>query len=181
MHASSSLSLSPLPSPGHTGLIFGPLLSRHHKEAFSIQLFTQLVTGALPPVQLKWPCVDVRDTANAHVLALSPTVQQGRYLLTSGTLSLKEILNQVRGKIYRPLLPVSVPQPALRLAFNLGLVGNKLSRTDVEHNVNHRILFSSDKALKAGLLPQNVFRPPRETFQDMYASLQGHKLLGKYN
>jgi len=74
-----------------------------------------------------------------------------------------------------------VPKPALRLAFRLGLVGKKLSLTDIDHNVGFRILFSSDKALKAGLLPGDGFRPPRETFRDMYDSLQRHGLLSKYN
>lgn len=72
--------------------------------------------------------------------------------------------------------------PAIRLAFALGLVGNKLSRTDIEHNLNHRILFSSDKAIKAGLIPaEQGFIPPRDTFREMYDSLQAHKLLSKYN
>lgn len=88
---------------------------------------------------------------------------------------------QVRDKIWRPLLRVSVPKPALRLAYNLGFVGNKLAKEDIEHNIGHRLLFSSDKALKAGLLPGGKFRPPRETFRDMYDSMQAHKLLSKYN
>lgn len=81
--------------PKTPGLIFGPLLSKHHASAFSIQLFTQLVTGILPPVKLPWAVVDIRDVAAAHVAALNPEVTQGRYLLTSGTLSLREIIDQV--------------------------------------------------------------------------------------
>ncbi len=88
------------PQQRPTGLIFGPLLSAHHRAAFSIQIFTQLVTGVLPPVKLPWPVVDIRDVAAAHVNALNLGVQQGRYLLTSGTLSLREIIDQVRIRSY---------------------------------------------------------------------------------
>ena len=89
-----TLALSPPRSP-IPGLIFGPLLSQHHAGAFSIQFFAQLVTGVLPPVKLPWAVVDIRDVAAAHVAALDPSITQGRYLLTSGTLSLREIIDQV--------------------------------------------------------------------------------------
>ncbi len=161
------------------GLIFGPLLSRHHTEAFSIQFFQQLVTGELPPVKLPWPVVDIRDVATAHVRALQLQEASGRYLLTSGTLSLREILDTVRDKIWRPLMRISVPKPFLWVGFHLGFVGKKLAKEDIVHNVGYRILFTSAKAQQQ-LLPEG-FIEPKQTFRDMYDSLQAHKIIGTYN
>jgi nucleoside-diphosphate-sugar epimerase len=139
----------------------------------------QLVTGELPPVKLPWAVADVRDVAKAHVRACQHKPAIGRYLITSGTFSLREILDCVRDKIWRPLLRISVPKPALWVGFYMGMVGKKLSKDDIVHNVGYRILFDSSKA-RGELMPEG-FVEPRETFREMYASLQEHKIIGTFN
>ena len=113
-------------------------------------------------MKLPWPVVDIRDVAKVHVRALAEkeeeadevvvgegegakkatefVIPSGRYLVNSGTLSLREILDQVRDLIWRPLMRISVPKPFLWVGFYTGFVGNKLSKDDIVHNIGNRRL-----------------------------------------
>ena len=102
-----------------------------------------------------------------------------RYLINSGTLSLREILDLVRDKIRRPLLRFSVPKPFLWVGYYTGMVGNRLAKEDIIHNVGYRILFTNEKTQR-DLVPEGLIEP-RQTFREMYDSLVQHKLLSATN
>jgi len=76
-------------------LVIGP---SHTKTInTSNQTFVDLLKGTYPAVMdLTWGFVDVRDVATAHVRALDPAVPSARYICAGETLSMTDVLAEMR-------------------------------------------------------------------------------------
>jgi dihydroflavonol-4-reductase len=85
----------------------------------SNQILRDLLAGTYPMIMsLSWGFVDVRDVAHAHVLAMENKKAKGRYLCTSETLSMSEVVSILREAGYG-----NHKLPKLRM---MGPVGNAL-------------------------------------------------------
>lgn len=72
-------------------LVIGPSLSPSVNP--SNQLFVDLLGGQYPGIMnLTWGFVDVRDAAEAHVLAMLASDAKGRYICAGETISMREVV-----------------------------------------------------------------------------------------
>jgi len=63
----------------------------------SNQILRDILAGTYPIIMsISWGFVDVRDVAHAHVLAMENEKAKGRYLCTSETLSMSEVVSILR-------------------------------------------------------------------------------------
>ncbi len=80
-------------------LICGPAFNDVLNTSNSV--ISQLMNGDFPAVvDLSWAFVDVRDVAEAHVLAMEKPEASGRYLLSVGTLSQTELIERLKALGY---------------------------------------------------------------------------------
>jgi dihydroflavonol-4-reductase len=64
-------------------------------------VIASVMNGEFPAVvALTWAFVDVRDVAEAHVLAMEKPEASGRYLLAAGSLSLSELIEKLKALGY---------------------------------------------------------------------------------
>ena len=63
----------------------------------SNQILRDVLAGTYPMIMsISWGFVDVRDVAHAHILAMENEKAKGRYLCTSETLSMSEVVSILR-------------------------------------------------------------------------------------
>ncbi len=63
----------------------------------SNQILRDVLAGTYPMIMsISWGFVDVRDVAHAHILAMENEKAKGRYLCTSETLSMREVVSILR-------------------------------------------------------------------------------------
>ncbi len=143
----------------------------------SNEVICQLMEGKFPAVvELGWAFVDVRDVAEAHVLAMEKPEASGRYLLAAGTLSMRELIDRLRSLGYR-----KHRYPKLALTGKLGRAITKLaSYTEkkgagdfVRTHVGRRLETDASKAKRELGLD---FRPLDETLRDAVEDMKrwGH-------
>ena len=62
------------------------------KTLMCLQILRDLMTGAFPMVpDISFPSVDVRDVARAHVMVMANESYSGRFLLSEGTYTFKNL------------------------------------------------------------------------------------------
>jgi dihydroflavonol-4-reductase len=103
-------------------LIIGPSLVPSLNT--SNQIFADLLKGIYPGIMsLTWGMVDVRDVAQAHVLAMETRAAQGRYLCASGNISMREVVALLRENGYG----AGYRLPAMSLDHGIGNILVRLS------------------------------------------------------
>ncbi len=144
------------------GLVLGPSLAKA-SDSTSLSTMLELMDGTLRTgaPDLRFPLVDVRDVAIAHINAATTEKALGRHILVAGSQSMLEMANIIRKK-YGSKYGVprwQVPKPIV------WLVGPfmGITRDFVANNVSHAIEFDNQRAKKE-LSVQ--FRPIAETVLD---------------
>ncbi|WP_287909671.1 aldehyde reductase [Acinetobacter sp.] len=128
-------------------LVLGPSLTASTQSG-SVEVLEQFANGmtlfGVPPM---WNgIVDVRDVADAHILAAFNPQASGRYIISGGSLSLLEmgkILRQHFGQKF-PFPRNQVPKKAFKF---IGPVFG-YSRDFIEKNMGYPIFFNADKSIK---------------------------------
>jgi len=127
------------------GLVLGPALEQDFGS--SLEVARQLMTGALPGApDLAWPCIDVRDVAELHVLAMtSPAAAGERFIAANGLLTMREMAAMLRRRFpeNRKIPRRNLPSWLLRVValFNPEIRSVML---DLDHKRNA----SNDKAVR---------------------------------
>jgi nucleoside-diphosphate-sugar epimerase len=147
--------------------VLGPSLSRR-TDSTSTGFILSLLKGEYKTgaPDLCYGVVDVRDVAQAHILAGFTPAASGRHLLCNQSMSVLEIAQAIRAEYADrfPLPKRKVPKPLLQLI--APMVG--LTRKYVKNNVGYRPVFDNSRSLEK----LHVFyRPIRETLLDQTAQL----------
>lgn len=101
-------------------LVLGPALGPGVNE--SSQILVDLYRGTYPGIlALTWGIVDVRDAAQAHVMAMRTPSAKGRYICAGGTMSMREVVG-----ILRETVPPGGKLPSLPLDNAVGTAAVKL-------------------------------------------------------
>ncbi len=148
-------------------LVLGPSLTPNTQSG-SVEVLEQFANGmtlfGVPPM---WNgIVDVRDVADAHILAALNERASGRYIISGGSLSLLEmgkILRQHFGQKF-PFPRNQVPKTAFK--FIGPLFG--YSKDFIEKNMGYPIFFNADKSKKElGMSYRNIETSLTEHFQQL--------------
>ncbi|HET8573112.1 MAG TPA: NAD-dependent epimerase/dehydratase family protein [Edaphocola sp.] len=144
-----------------------PLNSRSGSE--SLTLMKALLGGkyktGIP--DLKFGFVDVRDVAQAHILAMENDHVEGRYILSAEVCSLYDLAQQLKS-IYGKKYPLPVRKvPKFLISLLAPLFG--LNRRFVRRNVGYPLQFNTTKS-RASL--QLSYRPLLQTLEDMVGKME---------
>lgn len=144
-----------------------PLNSRSNSE--SLTLMKDLLGGkyktGIP--DLRFGFVDVRDVAQAHILAMENDQAEGRHILSAEVCSLYDVAQQLKN-IYGKKYPLpSWKAPKLLISLLAPAFG--LSRKFVHRNVGHPLQFNTHKS-RTSL--QLSYRPFHQTLEDMVARME---------
>lgn len=148
--------------------VMGPSLSKHSSSE-SLAFMQDLLSGKyrMGAPDLMFGYVDVRDVAQAHLLALEKADALGRHILaerTASVLDLVELLKNKYGDRYK--LPL-MKAPKWLLLLIAPLFG--LKRKFVQRNVGHKINLDASKSReKLGV----NYRPLEETLTDMVEQME---------
>ena len=101
----------------HPCMVFGPPLSRVHLRG-SLTIMMMLARRSIPAIiPMNINIVDVRDVAESHVRALDMGEDGGRYLVTSGSMWMKEVVAVLRKSYPEHRWPrIPIPYPLALLA-----------------------------------------------------------------
>jgi dihydroflavonol-4-reductase len=153
-------------------LVLGPVMSADYST--SVEAVQKLLSGALPGCpNLSFGVVDVRDTADLHVRALTAPDMAGERFIASGpTMSLVEIARILKSRLGEKARKVPtrrLPDFLVRISalFDpvVGQVTNELGKT--------RVLDASHAREKLGWVP----RPAEDSIVDCANSLIEHGLV----
>lgn len=144
------------------GLVLGPSLAKA-SDSTSLSTMLELMDGSLRTgvPELRFPIVDVRDVAIAHIKAAMAENAQGRHILVAGSNSMLEMAQTIR-KQFGTKYALPRWQVPKALVWLVGpLMG--ITRDFVANNVGHPIEFSNEYAQKELAVS---FRPIEETVRD---------------
>lgn len=148
------------------GLVFGPALGSTQSESVAMMKDFGNGTLRMGAPNLEFAVVDVRDVAQAHLLAGFKPDASGRHITVSESMSYMDIskaLQQQFGKRY-PFPRMTAPKPVLwTIAPLFGL-----SRKFVSNNIGFPLQFDNSY-IKQDL--GMVFRPGSETVSDHFQQL----------
>ena len=101
----------------HPCMVFGPPLSSYHLRG-SLTILMMLADRSMPAIiPMNINIVDVRDVAEAHVRALDIGADGGRYLVTAGSLWMREVVSLLRTAYPNHKWPkFSIPYPIALVA-----------------------------------------------------------------
>jgi len=86
-------------------MVFGPALNDFMSESVEGVIYG-IFHGTFPMVlDLAWSCVDVRDVALAHILALEVPSAEGRYVCVSETFHLRDLVAIIKKHYPKAPLP----------------------------------------------------------------------------
>ncbi|MCU0664654.1 MAG: NAD-dependent epimerase/dehydratase family protein [Myxococcota bacterium] len=155
------------------GFVMGPSLSKR-ADSTSIDFMINLAGGKfkMGVPDLRFALVDVRDVAAAHIAAATLAQASGRYILTSGSLSVLDMADLMRARLPRPY-----PLPK-RLApkFIVWLAGPSqgFSRRFVKQNVGWPLAFDNSRSISELRIQ---YTSPTKTLVDHVAQLEADGLL----
>lgn len=140
----------------HPCMVFGPPMSTRHLRG-SLALMMTVLRREMPvvlPMQIN--VVDVRDVAEAHVRALTEGEDAGRYLVTSGDISMRDM-----AKLLKSQYP-DMDLPSFELPYSLALIAAlfhpKISVSWARSHLKKKIYWDSSPAKKD--LGMNWILPP---------------------
>lgn len=153
-------------------LVLGPVMGGDFSA--SLEIITQLLSGKLPAVpRMGFQVVDVRDVAEAHILALEKDVAIGqRYLVADDFFWMSDVADILREAF--PDFPSRIPSGELPnwLVHLLSLINTPLRQILVD--LGKRRMVSSDKAkTELGWTPI----PARDSIIASTESLIAHKVV----
>lgn len=158
----------------HPGAIFGPSLSRR-RDATSVGMVIQFLSGAFKQgvPQLTLGVVDVRDVAEAHILAALKPDAQGKYLVVAESLRLLEIARMLQDVSPKPLQHLPKKEVSKALIWLIApWIG--LTRNYVAKNVGYSLQFTHQRSqAELGL----SYRLPQATFKDHLQQIEVDQLL----
>ncbi len=144
------------------GLVLGPALA-HDSVSESLSTMLEIMDGTMRTgaPNLRFPIVDARDVALAHVLAATKDEANGRHIVVSGSASVMEIASFIKeafpGKCKLPLMQA----PKFLVWLIAPIFG--ITREFVKRNVGYPIEFDNSRAKRElGL----EFRPIKASVQD---------------
>ncbi len=148
--------------------VLGPPLSGS-SDSESLNLMKDILKGKffMGAPDLHFGFVDVRDVADAHVIALEKEGLEGRHILAERTMSLFEmtrILKKLYGRKY--LLPIMKAPKAL-----LMIIGGLFNVTPrfVKRNVGYPISYNTTKSLEK---LEITYTPLEKTLKDMVEKME---------
>ena len=148
--------------------VLGPPLSGS-SDSESLNLMKDILKGKffMGAPDLHFGFVDVRDVADAHVIALEKEGLEGRHILAERTMSLFEmtrILKKLYGRKY--LLPIMKAPKAL-----LMIIGGLFNVTPrfVKRNVGYPISYNTTKSLEK---LEIAYTPLEKTLKDMVEKME---------
>jgi len=152
----------------------GPSLSRR-KDPTSMGFVLNMVQGQFksgaPGMNFGW--VDVREVADAHILAAEKPEAKGRYILSAEEKSVMEVANIIRQGYEKELpLPKSkLPKAAMYIFGPL----NGFSWRYVRNNIDVPIAFDNSKSqIELGI----TYRPVEETVMDVVRDFEDKGWIG---
>lgn len=149
-------------------MVMGPPLNKNTNSE-SLVLMKDLLTGKYRSgaPDLMFGFVDVRDVAQAHVLAMENDQAVGRYLLAERVMSIFDfsmLIKSIYGKKYK--LPV---MKAPKFLIQLFAPAFGLTRKFVQRNVGHAIKLNSAKSREQLHL---TYTPLEKTIKDMVERME---------
>jgi nucleoside-diphosphate-sugar epimerase len=149
------------------GFVLGPsLTTRSRSESlYTMRTFGngKLRTGV---PHLSFACVDVRDVAQAHLLAAAKADAEGRYIVCNETVTMLQMADLLRERYGRyPLPKRELPKFMVRL---LGPYTSGITREFVDKNVGYDIRLDNSRSRnQLGL----SYRPLRQTLNEHFQQL----------
>ncbi|MCB1835996.1 MAG: aldehyde reductase [Alcanivoracaceae bacterium] len=157
------------------GMVFGPSLTAASKSA-SIDTLRQMGDGRLRTgvPDLGFGVVDVRDVADAHVLAAFAESIEPRHILVNDTLSMLAI-----ARILRHAFGDQYPFPRMRapkaMVWLVGPLMGPVTRKFIARNVGHRVAFDNSRSRALGV----DYRPVEQTLADHFQQALDDGLIRK--
>lgn len=157
------------------GMVFGPSLTTASKSA-SIDTLRQMGDGRLRTgvPDLGFGVVDVRDVADAHVLAAFAESIEPRHILVNDTLSMLAI-----ARILRHAFGDQYPFPRMRapkaMVWLVGPLMGPVTRKFIARNVGHRVAFDNSRSRALGV----NYRPVEQTLADHFQQALDDGLIRK--
>ncbi len=148
----------------------------------SNRILRDLLAGIYPMIMsLNWGFVDIRDVAHSHILAMENERAEGRYLCTSETLSMIDVLNILREAGYN-----KYKLPKIKMTGTLGNALVKMLvctqpkgvRTFIRTHVGRNVQFDNSKIRQDFKM---TFRPVKESILEAVEDIIRWKhIAGKY-
>lgn len=158
----------------HPGAMFGPSLSQRC-DATSVGMVIQFLNGAFKQgvPQLTLGVVDVRDVAEAHILAALKPDAQGKYVVVAESLRLLEIAHSLQRVATKPLQHLPKKEVPKALIWLIApWIG--MTRHYVAKNVAYPLQFNRQRSEQGlGL----SYRLPQVTFKDHLQQIEADQLL----
>lgn len=157
------------------GMVFGPSLTSASKSA-SIDTLRQMGDGRLRTgvPDLGFGVVDVRDVADAHLLAAFADTVEARHILVNQTLSMLAI-----ARILRHAFGDSYPFPRMRapkaMVWLVGPLMGPVTRKFIARNVGHRVVFDNSRSRALGV----EYRPVEQTLAEHFQQALDDGLIRK--
>lgn len=161
-------------------VVIGPTLVRRVNESYGF--FIGMTDGSQPAiVAIDHPGVDVRDVALAHILAMENPAASGRYLLSSGNFTLRQIADSAIAHG----LDEKYRLPGVRLDRGFGVTLSRIAipfqskgtRAFLHETLGkHWLVDASKSQRELGL----VYRDMDDTIADTWLDLDRWGLLGKH-
>lgn len=142
-------------------VVLGPIYSRAHKRS-SPAVIVDILSGKFPAIpDLRLCVVDVRDVAEAHVLALETESASGRHILANEYVSLRSAAASLR-RSHPEAKTARLPMPNA-VMYGVALFDKRLSFSFLrEHLSKERRIDASKSKKKLGV----QYRPVDETLRD---------------
>jgi len=148
--------------------VMGPSLTQS-SDSESLKFMFEMLNGKyyMGAPNLMFGYVDVRDVANAHILALENKNAEGRHILAERVISMYGFSQLIKG-----LYPNKYKLPLMQSPkFMLYMVGWMfgISKKMISRNVNFKIKLNTSKSTeKLGL----IYTPLEQTIKDMVTQMQ---------
>ncbi len=154
--------------------VLGPSLSKRtdgESTAFILQLLKgEMKTGA---PKLTFGCVDVRDVANAHVLAATKKDASGRHITSENSYSVLQLAQLIQ-KSFPDKYPLPKKELPTWLLYILGPIAAGLSWKFINNNIGIDLRFDNSYTKKD--LGIN-FKPLEDTLREQVNQLEKYKLV----
>lgn len=159
----------------HPSFVFGPALTKN-SQSYSIETLTRFGDGRYRFVpRLQYGCVDVRDVAEAHVLAgLTPSAK-GRYIVSAKELWMFE-MGKILRKAFGSRYPLPFQETPKFVVWLVGPIVAGVSRDFVKANVGYPVRFDGSRVTRElGL----SYRPVEQTLKEHFQQLLDDGVLKK--
>lgn len=146
------------------GMVYGPSLTKTSQSA-SIDTLVSMADGRLRPgvPNLTVGVVDVRDVAQAHVLAGDTPEASGRHLLVAQEITMMGIAQLLKAQ-FGARYPFPMMVLPKWIVWLFGPLFGPVTRTFISRNVGHPIRFDQRRSLALGVR----YRAVADTFKDHF-------------